>query len=153
VLAGESARPRTETAHKKGPLGGPFLVCSCPYFLGGGVEDGLVLSGVALVGGAVSGVAVPGVALVSGATPGVASGVGAGVLQGVDEAVADPVVAHGGCVPGVVLALLDPAAPGVAAVPGAVSVPGVVLFTVPGLVGGAVVGVAVDGVACPGVVV
>ena len=72
------ARPRIETAHKKGPLGGPFLVCSCPYFSGGGVEDGLVLSGVALVGGAVSGVAVPGVALVSGATPGVASGVGAG---------------------------------------------------------------------------
>ena len=123
------------------------------YFFGGVVEDGLVVSGVALAGGAVSGVAVPGVALVSGVTPGVASGVGVGVLHGVDEAVADPLPAHGGCVPGVVLALLDPAAPGVAAVPGVVSVPGVVLLTVPGLVGGAVVGVAVDGVDCPGVVV
>jgi len=153
VLAGESARPAPKPLIKKARWAGPFLVCSGLYFFGGGAEDGLVLSGVALVGGAVSGVAVPGVALVSGVTPGVASGVGAGVLQGVDEAVADPVVAHGGCVPGVVLALLDPAAPGVAAVPGAVSVPGVVLFTVPGLVGGAVVGVAVDGVACPGVVV
>jgi hypothetical protein len=122
------------------------------YLCGGVVEDGLVLSGVVLVGGAVSGVAVPGVAFVSVVTPGVASGVGVGVLQGVDEAVADPVPAHGGCVPGVVLALLDPA-PGVAAVPGEVSVPGVVLFTVPGLVGGVVVGVAADGVDCPGVVV
>ena len=153
MLAGESARPAPKPLIKKARWAGPFLVCSGLYFFGGGAEDGLVLSGVALVGGAVSGVAGPGVALVSGVTPGVASGVGAGVLQGVDEAVADPVVAHGGCVPGVVLALLDPAAPGVAAVPGAVSVPGVVLFTVPGLVGGAVVGVAVDGVACPGVVV
>jgi hypothetical protein len=131
---------------KMGPLlASPFFGVQLFYFCGGVVEDGLVL-----VGGAVSGVAVPGVAFASGVTPGVASGVGLGVLQGVDEA--DPPLAHGGCVPGVVLALLDPAAPGVAAVPGEVSVPGAVLFTVPGLVGGAVLGVAVDGVDCPGVV-
>ena len=96
-----------------------------------------MLSGVVLAGGVV-----PGVAVVSGATPGVASGVGLGVLQGV---CGESVRAQGGCVPGVVLALLDPAAPGVADVPGEVSVPGVV--------GGAVVGVAVDGVDRPGVVV
>lgn len=70
-----------------------------------------------------------------------------------------PPVTQGGWVPGVVLALLDPLAPGVAAVPGVAVVPGevwlpgVLVFAVPGLVGGGVVGVAVDGVDCPGVVV
>jgi len=55
--------------------------------------------------------------------------------------------------------LLDPLAPGVAIVPGVavvpgeVSVPGLLGFTVPGEVGGGAVGVAVDGVACPVVVV
>jgi hypothetical protein len=41
----------------------------------------------------------------------------------------------------------------VAEVPGAVCVPGVLSFTVPGEVGGGVVGVAVEGADCPGVVV
>lgn len=50
---------------------------------------------------------------------------------------------------GVVFTLLDPLAPGFAAVPGELCVPGVLSFTVPGEVGGGVVGVAVDGVDCP----
>ena len=103
----------------------------------------------------------PGVTVVSGVTPGAASGVGFGVLQGVCEVAAlpDSVPAQGGWVPGVVLALLEPAAPGVAAVPGVavvpgeVAVPGVLVLTVPGVVGGGVVGIAVDGVDWPGVVV
>jgi len=85
-----------------------------------------VVSGVVLAGGVVSGVVFPGVAVLSGVVPGVACGVGLGVLQGVWDVAAAPdsVPAHGGRLPGVVFVLLEPLAPGVAAVPGVAVVPG-----------------------------
>jgi hypothetical protein len=107
---------------------------------------------------------VPGVVLFGVAVPGVACGVGVGLLHGAE--VAEAPVPQGGCVPAVLPLLLEPLPPGVAVVPGLVSlpgapvwvpgvlvVPGVLLSTVPGAVGGGVVGVAVEGDACPGVVV
>jgi hypothetical protein len=89
------------------------------------------------VGGAVEGVEVP-VVPFPGVAFGTAPGVGPGVAPGCEQGAVE-LVAHGGCVPAALL-LLEPAPPGVAVVPGVLS------LTVPGEVGGGVVGVAVDGV-------